>query len=452
MVQKLMLYQTNQNEKKDYTMLAVIGLLVGLGLLFVLTMRGFNLFITAPLCALLVAVTNGIPFWQLTDKLDFVHGYMSGFASFVAAWFLMFLLGSLFGKLMEHTGAADAVALMIVKKLGKSKAVLAVVLACAVLTYGGVSLFVVAFSAYPMALSLFKGANLPRRFIPATLALGSVTFTMTSAGSPEIQNWIPIQYLHTTPYAGWQVSIIVAMFMAIGGYMLLMWMIKRAVNQGESFIQRETDPTITERALPHPITGIIPLVIVLVLSYLLHDSLQQAALLVALTGGVVSLYLLNHRFLTNLGEATNEGVTGALMAIGNTAAVVGFGSVAKLTPAFNSIVSFMTHLPGPELLGAAVAVSAIAGLTGSASGGQVIALPEIAPHYLDRGVDPEQLHRVVAISSGALDSLPHNGYVVTTIRAICGESHHNAYWPVAVVSVLIPVLGTLLAIVLFQWL
>lgn len=111
----------------------------------------------------------------------------------------------------------------------------------------------------------------------------------------------------------------------------------------------------------------------------------------------------------------------------------------------------MTHLPGPELLGAAVAVSAIAGLTGSASGGQVIALPEIAPHYLDRGVDPEQLHRVVAISSGALDSLPHNGYVVTTIRAICGESHHNAYWPVAVVSVLVPVVGTALAILLFQW-
>jgi H+/gluconate symporter-like permease len=433
-------------------MLAVIGLLVGLGLLFVLTMRGFNLFITAPLCALLVAVTNGIPFWQLTDKLDFVHGYMSGFASFVAAWFLMFLLGSLFGKLMEHTGAADAVALMIVKKLGKSKAVLAVVIACAVLTYGGVSLFVVAFSAYPMALSLFKGANLPRRFIPATLALGSVTFTMTSAGSPEIQNWIPIPYLNTTPYAGWQVSIIVAIFMAIGGYMLLMWMIKRAVSKGENFVQRDTDPTVTERALPHPISGIIPLIIVLVLSYLLHDSLQQAALLVALTGGVVSLYLLTHRFLSNLGEATNEGVTGALMAIGNTAAVVGFGSVAKLTPAFTDIVAFMTHLPGPELLGAAVAVSAIAGLTGSASGGQVIALPEIAPHYLDRGVDPEQLHRVVAISSGALDSLPHNGYVVTTIRAICGETHQNAYWPMAVVSVLIPVIGTLLAIMLFQWL
>lgn len=433
-------------------MLSLIGLIAGLSLLIILTMRGFNLFITAPLCALLIAVSNGIPFWQLSDKLDFVNGYMSGFASFVAAWFLMFLLGSLFGKLMEHSGAADAVALAIVNKLGKSKAVLAVVIACAVLTYGGVSLFVVAFSAYPMAVSLFKGANLPRRFIPAALALGSVTFTMTSAGSPEIQNWIPISYLHTSPYAGWQVSIIVALFMAISGYMLLMWMINRAVKQGEHFNQRDGDPVITDRKLPHPLMGILPLIIVLLLSYLLHDQLQQAALIVALTGGVLSLYLLNRAFIDSPSTAINEGVLGALLAIGNTAAVVGFGSVTKLTPAFSAVVSFMTHLPGPELLGAAVAVSAIAGLTGSASGGQAIALPEIAPHYLDRGVDPEQLHRVVAISSGALDSLPHNGYVVTTIRAICGESHHQAYWPVAVVSVLVPTVGSLLAILLFQWL
>ncbi|GHG76465.1 permease [Alishewanella longhuensis] len=431
--------------------LSLFGLLLGLGLLIVLTMRGFNLFITAPLCALLVAVTNGIPFWQLSDKLDFVHGYMSGFSGFVAAWFLMFLLGSLFGKLMEHTGAADAVALAIVKKLGHTRAVLAIVLACAVLTYGGVSLFVVAFSAYPMAVSLFKGANLPRRFIPATLALGSVTFTMTSAGSPEIQNWIPIPYLGTTPYAGWQVSLIVAVFMAVGGYLALMWMIKSAVNNGEQFVSRQSDPTLSDKALPHWCTGLIPLLVVLVTSFILHDSLQQAALIIALAGGVVSLYLLNFRFLHNPGAATNEGVLGALLAIGNTAAVVGFGGVAKLTPAFNQVVDYMTHLPGPELIGAAVAVSAIAGLTGSASGGQVIALPEIAPTYLERGVDPEQLHRVVAISSGALDSLPHNGYVVTTIRAICGETHQNAYWPVAVVSVLTPLVGVVLAIVLFQW-
>ncbi|MBN8444632.1 MAG: GntP family permease [Gammaproteobacteria bacterium] len=432
-------------------MLSLLGLLAGLTLLIWLTMRGVNLFILAPLCALLVAITNQIPFWQATGTTDFVHAYMNGFSGFVAAWFLMFLLGSLFGKLMEHTGAADAVALWIVSRLGKAHAVAAVVLACALLTYGGVSVFVVAFSAYPMAISLFKDANLPRRFIPAALGLGSVTFTMTSAGSPEIQNWIPIQFLKTTPYAGWEVSLVVAIFMAAFGYAWLQHMIKKAVANGESFTTRANDPAVSDRALPHPFFGVLPLLVVLVLSNLLHHSLQQAALIVALTGGVLTLYLANRKFVADLAKTLDEGVLGALMAIGNTAAVVGFGAVAKLTPAFNDIVHALTGLPGPELVGAAVAVSVVAGLTGSASGGQAIALPEIAPTYLDRGVDPEQLHRVVAISSGALDSLPHNGYVVTTIRAICGESHQQAYWPMAAVTVIVPALGTILAIALFQW-
>ncbi len=432
-------------------MLSLLGLLAGLTLLIWLTMRGVNLFILAPLCALLVAITNQIPFWQATGTTDFVHAYMNGFSGFVAAWFLMFLLGSLFGKLMEHTGAADAVALWIVSRLGKAHAVAAVVLACALLTYGGVSVFVVAFSAYPMAISLFKDANLPRRFIPAALGLGSVTFTMTSAGSPEIQNWIPIQFLKTTPYAGWEVSLVVAIFMAAFGYAWLQHMIKKAVANGESFTTRANDPAVSDRALPHPFFGVLPLLVVLILSNLLHHSLQQAALIVALTGGVLTLYLANRKFVADLAKTLDEGVLGALMAIGNTAAVVGFGAVAKLTPAFNDIVHALTGLPGPELVGAAVAVSVVAGLTGSASGGQAIALPEIAPTYLDRGVDPEQLHRVVAISSGALDSLPHNGYVVTTIRAICGESHQQAYWPMAAVTVIVPALGTILAIALFQW-
>ncbi len=432
-------------------MLSLTGLLLGLVLLIWLTMRGVNLFILAPVCALLVALTNGIPFWQTSGSSDFVHAYMNGFAGFVGAWFLMFLLGSLFGKLMEHSGAADAVALWIVQKLGRGHAVGAVVLACAVLTYGGVSVFVVAFSAYPMAVSLFKDADLPRRFIPAALGLGSVTFTMTSAGSPEIQNWIPIQYLKTSPYAGWAVSLVVAIFMAAFGYGWLRKMIATAKANGECFIGRDSDPCLSDRPLPHPLLGLLPLLVVLGLSNLLHHSLQQAALIVALSGGVVTLYLLTRRYTASLDRAINEGVAGALLAIGNTAAVVGFGSVAKLTPAFSSIVQTMTHLPGPELLGAAVAVSAIAGLTGSASGGQAIALPELAPVYLERGVAPDELHRVVAISSGALDSLPHNGYVVTTIRAICGESHQAAYWPMAAVTVVVPAVGTLLAILLFQW-
>jgi len=435
-------------------MLSMIGLIGGLILLIYLTMRGLNLFIVAPLCALFVAVLSGLPlFPQLAGEgeANLIGNYMMGFASFIQSWYLMFLLGAIFGKVMEDSGAADSVSKWIVEKIGLKHAALAVVIACAVLTYGGVSLFVVAFSVYPMAVSLFKQANLPRRFIPAALAFGSVTFTMTTAGSPEIQNWIPIEYLQTSPYAGWEVSIIVAVFMAVFGYWWLKRMIAKAVEKGEGFVSREGDPDIDgNKELPHPVAGLIPLLVVLTISFIFHDSLKQSALIIALLGGVIAAYLLNRRFFKNFGGALSEGTLGALIALGNTAAVVGFGGVAKAVPAFQVAVDTMTSIPGSPLIGGAVAVSVIAGITGSASGGQAIALPIIAPHYLDMGVNPEALHRVVSISSGALDSLPHNGYVVTTIRAICGETHHDAYNAVGALTVIVPALGTILAIMLFS--
>lgn len=430
-------------------MLSAFGLALALIALIVLTLRGVNLFISAPLCAVVVAISSGVPLFQVSEQTSFVTGYMSGFAGFVQAWFLMFLLGSLFGKLMEDSGAADAVARYIVNKLGMKYAVLAVVLACALLTYGGVSVFIVAFSVYPMALSLFKDANLPRRFIPAALAFGSVTFTMTSAGSPEIQNWIPIKYLGTSPYAAWQESLVIAIFMAGLGYVLLQYMIKRAIANGEQFEARDNDPEATRNKLPNPITGVIPLLVVLALSFTLHETLQQNALIVALLGGVISLFIINFKYFINIETAVNQATTGALVAIGNTAAVVGFGAVAKLTPAFQDAVVMMTQIPGHELIGAAIAVSVIAGLTGSASGGQAIALPLVAPHYMDLGVEADELHRVVAISSGAIDTLPHNGYVVTTIRAICGEKHQDAYWPLAMLTVVVPLIGLALILGLF---
>lgn len=429
-------------------MLSMIGLVGGLVLLIILTLRGMNLFISAPLCAVVVALCSGIPLF--TGEVNFVAAYMDGFASFVAAWFFMFLLGSMFGKFMEDTGAADNVAQWIINKLGRKQAVLAVVLACAILTYGGVSVFVVAFSVYPMALSLFKDANLPRRFIPAALAFGSVTFTMTSAGSPEIQNWIPIKYLGTSPYAAWEVSLVVAVLMATFGYWWLRKIINRAIANGEKFEVREGDPILLDRELPKPILSLIPLLVVLGLSFSFHDTLAQNALIVALLGGVISIAVINFKHFHRPQMAISEATTGALVAIGNTAAVVGFGSIAKITPAFETAVTAMTSLPGNELVGAAVAVSVIAGLTGSASGGQAIALPEVGPHYLQAGVNPEQLHRIVSISSGALDSLPHNGYVVTTIRAICNETHSAAYWAVAAVTVVVPLLGLAVAIGLFM--
>jgi H+/gluconate symporter-like permease len=445
--------------------LSVIGLVGGLLLLVVLTIRGLNILIAAPISAAIVAATSGLawmPPFAAEDAPDFATAYMAGFTSFFADWFLMFLLGAIFGEVMSRTGLAESVAQAILRRLGTGQAALAVVAACAVLTYGGVSVFIVAFSVYPMAVSLFRQADLPRRFIPGALAFGSVTFTMTSAGSPEIQNLIPIPYLGTTPYAAWEVSLVVAVLMAVAGTFWLRRMIGRAVAKGERFEARDDDAAARPpEELPPPILALLPLLAVLGVFFLTQqptvwglpetaqNGLGKWGLVVALGAGVIVAVLVGLRHIKTLPAALSVGAAGAVIAIANTCAVVGFGSIAKLSPAFLAALEGLQSLPGDPLIGAAIAVTVIAALTGSASGGQTIALPLIAPGYLDAGVNPNEFHRVVAIASGALDSLPHNGYVVTTIRAIAGETHARAYGPVGALTVVVPMVGLVLAIALF---
>ena len=449
-------------------MISAIGLVGALALLVWMTVRGVNILIAGPVAAAVVALTSGLawlPPLAAPGAPDFATTYMSGFTGFFADWFLMFLLGAMFGEVMGASGAAASVAHWIVGRIGIKHAVLAVVAACAVLTYGGVSVFIVGFAVYSLAVHLFREANLPRRFIPAALTFGSVTFTMTSAGSPEIQNLIPMQYLGTTAYAGWQVSLIVAVLMAVIGYVLLQTMVRRAVARGERFEERTgDDPHDTDRILPHPLLCLLPLIAVLgvfmvfqypqslglVSAVLPAESLGKWALVAALGAGTIIAVLVGRRERKAMPSAFSRGATGAVVAITNTCAVVGFGAVAALSPAFQDALNTVRHLPGDPLIGAAIAVTVIAGLTGSASGGQSIALPLIAPGYLDAGADPSELHRTVAIASGALDSLPHNGYIVTTIRAICGETHKDAYGPVGVLTVLVPLLGLVVALGLFM--
>ena len=431
----------------------MIGLGAGLALLIFLTLRGVNILIAAPIAALIVAVSSGLalmPPLAEAGAPDFATAYMAGFTGFFATWFFMFLMGAIFGEIMAASGAADAVAHWVVETFGIRHAALAVVAACALLTYGGVSVFIVAFSVYPMALSLFRRADLPRRFIPAALAFGSVTFTMTSAGSPEIQNVIPMQYLGTTAYAGWPVSLVVAILMAGLGSLWLMRMIGRAKARGETFIARAGDRSeVSAAVLPNPILSVLPLIAVWAVFFLFQQSLEKYALVLALAAGAAVAFVIGLPQLRKMPAAVSVGATSAVIAITNTCAVVGFGAVARTTPAFEAALAAMTSLPGDPLIGAAVAVTVIAGLTGSASGGQTIALPLLAPIYLDAGVNPAELHRVIAISSGALDSLPHNGYVVTTIRAIAGETHKDAYAPLGALTVIVPLAGLALALALF---
>jgi H+/gluconate symporter-like permease len=459
-------------------------LLVGLALMMLLVVRGRSVFVVAPLCGLVAVVLSG------RDPLAAVTGpYMAGFADYIRRFYPIFALGAVFGKLMEDSGAAVTVARTIGRRLGEHRACLAVVLACALLTYGGVSLFVVGFSVYPMALHLFRAADLPRRFIPAAMAFGSITFTMTSAGSPEIQNLIPIQYLVdastgqplTDARAGWPVSLLVAALMFAVGQWYLEWAIRRDVARGGRFEAEDRDaaaagPGPADARLPGFWRSMAPLVVsILALNALpaachrlaavplfavhaaeegslrrLLRAVPEDATLAIFLGVMAGLWLFR-RWLTAGWSNFGTGFVNGLLAVGSTAAVVGFGTMVRDLPAFQTVVDGVTRLPLDPLVCAALAVAVISGIAGSASGGQGIALPIIKPIFVDAlGVPPRALHRVVAIASGTLDSLPSSGFLVMLIRNICGETHARAYGPIFVTTVLVPALGTAAAIGLFK--
>jgi H+/gluconate symporter-like permease len=473
----------------------LIVLLGGFVLLTVLVIRGQSVFVAAPLCALLILVLSGAdPIAGMSSK------FMGGFADYMRQFFLIFALGAAFGKVMEDSGAAASIARGVVRVVGARWACLAVVLACAVLTYGGVSLFVVGFSVYPLAVRLFREADLPRRFIPATIAFGSVTFTMTSAGSPEIQNLIPIKFLIdkvtgeplTDATAGWPASLIVAVVMFALGQVYLEWAIRRDLARGERFerrpsdigeLQRETNvdenaSATNPNSTPGLILSLTPLVVTLIalnlvphLTKLLPDATtinaaDQPDRLVTLVSvllkfrseptlaifaGVLASLVCLWRYLPSMWQPLGDGFVNGLLAIGSTSSVVGFGTALRDLPAFEQLVDWVTHLPVDPLIGAALAVAVIAGIAGSASGGQGLALPIVKPIFVDElGVAPRALHRVVAIASGSLDTMPANGYLVMLIRNICGETHARAYGPIFVTTALIPAIGTALAIVLFK--
>lgn len=440
----------------------MLGLILGLVLLMFLTLRGINIIIAAILSSIFVAITGG-----LNLETALAGYYMDGFTNYFASWFLIFLLGAIFGKIMHETGAAESIAQWIKRTLGAKRAVFAVVAAAAIMTYGGVSLFVVGFAVYPIAVSLFRAANLPHRFIPAALVFGSISFTMTAPGSPEIQNLIPTEFFGTTPTAGGWVGVLMALLVMITGGLLLSKFVQNAVKRGETFSlpgnrakeevsaglaeKTEGEILVEEKTLPHIVFSILPLICVIVmLNIIAQFASSTAAALISLTAGIVLACLTMYKFLAQFWNALAKGAQDALVAVANTCAVVGFGSVAAQVSAFDTVVDGLVSLPGPPILGLAVAVTLICGITGSASGGLGIALPILAPIYLAQGVDPGAMHRVATLASGGLDSMPHNGYVVTTVRAICGETHKRAYWPIFWLSVVIPTIAMLLAVVLYS--
>ena len=456
-------------------MFSTIAIIISLFLLMYFAYRGYSVLILAPLIATLAVALSG----DILSSLPiYTTVFMKALSGFLLKFFPIFLLGAVFGQLMADSGAATAIARTVVSKLGANKAILAVVLVCAILTYGGVSLFVVAFAIYPIAKDLFKSAGVPKRLIPGAIALGSFTFTMTALpGTPAIQNAIPIPYYGTNAFAAPILGIIGSLVMFGLG---MLWLQRRAHSAkaaGEGYGIHEDDELHADNLDPHHtsfIVAMIPLVLVIginaLLTYAVFPNMDFSALqaqfkdldikgalglwsiIIALVTAIIALIVLRLGKWTNLQHSLNKGAYSSMLPIFNTGSEVGYGAVIATLAGFAVLRDSVLNLsPNNPLISEAVAMTTLAGITGSSSGGLSIALPILGKEYLAQavahGINPELLHRVAVMAAGGLDTLPHSGAVIT-LFAICHLTHKQSYKDVAMVTMAIPLIAVTVVIVL----
>lgn len=454
--------------------MGTLGILLSLALLMFLAYRGYNVLILAPLMALLAVLFAGDAALMLPT---YTQVFMKSLGGYLIQFFPLFLLGAIFGKLMDDSGSARAIAQGIVTRLGRERAILAIVLACGLLTYGGVSLFVVAFAVYPIGTALFREAGIPKRLLPGAIALGAFTFTMTALpGTPAIQNAIPSPFFGTDAFAAPILGLIGGLIMLGLGSWWLAAQARTLMAAGEGYGSHKDDPT-EQGGLP--VTGfwlaLLPILLVIALNFLMakqvlpnldtsylakpeFGGLQDAksvigiwSIIVALGAAVLLLIGLHWRCWADLKQSLNDGTFGSMLPILNTASEVGYGTVIASLAGFVVIRDLVLSVPGNPLVSEAVAVNILAGITGSASGGMSIALKTLGAQYLEManaaGISPELLHRVAAMASGCMDTLPHNGAVISLL-AICKLTHRDSYKFIFMNTVIFPLAALVVVITL----
>ncbi|CAE6692034.1 MULTISPECIES: GntP family permease [Paraburkholderia] len=448
--------------------MSFVIVLAALAFLMFAAYRGYSVILFAPIAALGAVL--------LTDPGAvapvFSGIFMEKMVGFVKLYFPVFLLGAVFGKVIELSGFSESIVAAAIRYIGRSRANAVIVAVCALLTYGGVSLFVVVFAVYPFAAELYRQSNIPKRLMPGAIALGAFSFTMDSLpGTPQIQNIIPTTFFKTTSWAAPTLGVIGSLFIIVVGLTYLEWRRRAAMATGEGYgTELVNEPERVEsKQLPHPLLAVAPLVLVGVANFLLtrwipnwygatytiapdilpgiHAPVTttiksvvaiwavEGALLLGIVMVVVTAF---GRVRERFAVGTKAAVAGALLASLNTASEYGFGGVIAALPGFLVVSDALKSIPNP-LVNAAVSVSSLAGITGSASGGMSIALAAMSDTFIKGAeaahIPMEVLHRVVAMASGGMDTLPHNGAVITLL-AVTGLTHRQSYRDIFAVTVI----------------
>lgn len=451
--------------------LGVIGIIISLFLLMYLAYRGVSILLLAPILACFAVLMGG---GDAHLMATYTETFMTSLGGYVRSYFPIFMLGAVFGKVMDDTGSAKSIATYICHKLGKEKAIIAIATACAILTYGGVSLFVVSFAVYPVAAELFREANIPKRFVPATIAIGAFTFTMTALpGTPQIQNAIPMQFFGTDVYAAPILGIVASLIMYFGGIFWVQGRAAKAMAKGEGYGHHPNEKitTFDLEKLPNIGIALFPIFTVLIVSFVLSKFVYPSmdlsyleayktsagkvvgnwSLIISLTVSILTGLALNAKRLDNMLKTLTDGVSGSFLAIMNTASEVGYGNVISGLAAFAIVKGAILGLSSNPVISEAISVTTLAAITGSASGGLSIALGALGETYAQTaasmGISLQVMHRVASIACGALDTMPHNGAVITLL-AVTGLTHRESYGDIAMCTAIIPVIATIAVIIL----
>ena len=427
--------------------LGILVLLLALLLFGLLAFKQINALILAPLVTIFVIVCSGMPILSSLKEL-----FMPAASAYVTSYFLVFFVGALFGAVYQHTGAAESISKTLAG-LCKGKFVAPIIMTITgILTYGGVSGFVVFFVIYPIALNMFKEANLTRRLIPGAISAGCWTWSMYGPGSPSIQNVIAMNSLGTPSTAALVPSVIAA----VASYVLIfLWLemrsrnfTKKGITFNDSTLKFQLSPEEMamdeDKDLPNFWIAMIPIIAILVSFNGFKLPVETAVFL----GVALATILMWKRVGTINGwiAVFNEGAANSGVSILNTAIVVGFGGVVKQTQGFADLVEVLKTFNMPALVFVMITVAICAGACGSASGGMGVAFNALTDTYIALGANLEHVHRIAAIAAGTLDSLPHQGAQITLL-GICKLTHGEAYFDIFVTQIVIPFISCFVFII-----
>lgn len=411
-------------------LISLVGILIGVCTLIFLAFRGYPIFVIGSVASVIVLLFSGM------NVLDALLGtYMDSFSEYISSYFFIFLLSSIFGRMMGKTGAAQSIAYKtsrLIRKKSNEKnhkflVVMSLVIINMVLTLGGVSLFVVVFTVVEIAKELFEEFDVPWKMYTCGV-LGSSSFTSTMVpGNPAIINIIPTNYLGTNTMAAPLLGIICAVITFLLGALYILLETKKNTKNKEGFFP--TGQKIKEAGLEKVQFVEQPLIKCLIPSIVLILVLNvfSASAVVALTAAcLVKIALFYKELMPNLPEVFKMGGENAMSAIVSICAAVGFGSVVASVPGYQLVINSLDSIPGPAMLQLVLSFNVISAVTGSSSGGASIAFSTLGDHFLDLGLSPQVIHRVGIMSSNGLDSLPHSGAIFNTLN-ITRLTHKQAY-------------------------